>query len=369
MAFDPSTVDVQHFLESLEIENVTEEGDEFRFSCPFPGHNHGDRNASAYMNAETTAFFCHGCKERGDAVYFASRVLEISPLEASKFLRQAYQPGFVNPDSRSSENEVKEIILGSHKQATERNKILSEDTFERFYVDWHLVREKLHEGPDAADTVPAPFSYMLVDRGFTADTLEEWGFGYDILTDRIVFTVRDLQGRIVGYKGRTWENREPKYLVIGDRDPKRQRYGWPCYYTGKIVFGLDRAIHIDRDIIVCEGELNAISCWQAGYAAVAINGSNFTDAQAKLLRLEANSVTLFMDSDLAGDQCIWGWHDQKGKYHPGIIAKLKDHMPIKIVPQHEDDPNSMTEDQISDLLARAVPSTAAMIRRNMVGSQ
>ena len=367
MPFDPSCVDVEHMLDALEIENVTNEGEEIRFSCPFPGHAHGDRNASAYMNTETTAFFCHGCKERGDAVYFASRILEISPLEASRFLRQAYQPGFINPDARSMEDEVREVLTKIPK--IQKQPILSEDTFDQFWVDWQMVHDALHKSSEAADEVPEYLSYPLIDRGLTVDTLTEWGFGYDEISNRIVFTVRDVAGRIVGYKGRVWEaGREPKYLVIGDRD-ENGRYGWPLFMTGQVIYGLDKAIKLDRDIIVCEGELNAVSCWQAGYAAVAINGSNFTDAQAKLLRLEANSITIFTDSDEAGSRCTWGWHDAKGKYHPGIVAKLRDFMPIKIVPPHEGDPNSMTEDEIADLLARAISSTAATIQRNMVGSQ
>ena len=55
-----------------------------------------------------------------------------------------------------------------------------------------------------------------------------------------------------------------------------------------MIFGLHQAILLEdpygedmpRSFVVCEGELNAIACWQAGFAAVAINGSHFTETQA-----------------------------------------------------------------------------------------
>jgi len=88
-AFDPSNIDVEDFLDCLDIRNVSRAtAAEFRFSCPFPGHDNGDENASSYMNEETTAFFCHGCKASGNAVHFTQRVLGISPLEAIRMLKE-----------------------------------------------------------------------------------------------------------------------------------------------------------------------------------------------------------------------------------------------------------------------------------------
>jgi DNA primase len=201
-------------------------------------------------------------------------------------------------------------------------------------------------------------------RGFLPDTLAEWQFGYDERSKRLVFAVRDEQNRLVGFKGRALDGRHPKYLVIGDRPGKPAHYGYPCYQTGKLVFGLSHALKLadpydedrHRHLIVCEGELNAVALWQAGYPAVAISGSNFTEDQERLLIRHADSVTLFFDSDEAGDRAAWGYTDSKGQEHLGAAQKLRPFIGVRLVPPHEDDPASMSEQQIADLIDSSVGS-------------
>jgi hypothetical protein len=74
MSFDPSCIDVDDFLDCLDIENVTQATTtELRFSCPFPAHALGDETPSAYMNVETTAFFCHACHAKGNSEFRRSK--------------------------------------------------------------------------------------------------------------------------------------------------------------------------------------------------------------------------------------------------------------------------------------------------------
>src|SRR6187549_779181 len=106
-SFDPSVIDVEHFLDTLEVRNLSKATlNEMRFSCPLPDHPGDDNDPSCYMNIHTTAFFCHGCKGRGNAVSFTAEVLGISPLESTRMLRQAYSRGGLNPDARSMTDEM-----------------------------------------------------------------------------------------------------------------------------------------------------------------------------------------------------------------------------------------------------------------------
>lgn len=85
-------------LTALGMRNITIQDDEVKFSCPFPGHSHGDQHPSACMNMGTTAFICFGCKERGNAVSFLSKLENISPMMAARFLRERYEGGWKEPD-------------------------------------------------------------------------------------------------------------------------------------------------------------------------------------------------------------------------------------------------------------------------------
>jgi hypothetical protein len=354
VAFDSSVVDVPHFLDTLEIRNVSQAtSHEMRFSCPFPNHDNGDENASAYMNIETGMFFCHGCKERGSAVDFASHVLSISPLEAIRLLKSAYNPGGIDPDARNVEAEVKKILAGQIEDAPQP--ILDDSILDDFAVNWPEVWMAWQTpGWD----VPPSLTYML-ERGFEPETLEDWEFGFDARTNRITIPVRDEQGRLIGFKARAWDDRQPKYLVLGD-PPDKTYYGWPRYYPSRVVFGAHK-IARGSHLIVCEGELNAIATTQkTGLPAVAINGSRFSDHHARVIRQIANEVTLFLDCDKAGDEATWGWRDSRGEWHLGIVDRLMPFCPVYVTPFHAEDAAKMEthavkaciEDATSALLSR-----------------
>lgn len=343
-AFDPSCIDVEDFLECLDIEAEEATEKEMLFSCPFPTHPGNDNNPSCYMNRETTAYFCQSCHARGNAIRFTQDLLGISPLEAIRMLRARYSPGGVDPSARSMREEVKKV-LDAEPPTPSENSVLPEGLVERFSVDW----QKAHHAWARREGHPAT-DYMF-DRGFDPVVLEEWEFGYDPHSDRITFAVRDEHENLVGFKGRTWQaDRHPKYLILGDSPRRNSRYGFPCFQISLLIYGLERAINHNETLaegeahlIVCEGELNVVSLYQKGYRnAVAIQGSNFSGAQAALLRMWADSVTLFLDSDQAGLDAT-----------QTIADSLIDFMPVRVVPDHEGDPASMSAEEVDRVLDEA----------------
>jgi hypothetical protein len=87
------------------------------------------------------------------------------------------------------------------------------------------------------------------------------------------------------------------------RRPRRPRYGIGYGFDlgdpNAHVFGLHRAR--TRTLVVCEGELNALAVSQAGVpGAVAIGTTTMTPAQRMLLRMHADELVFFYDSDAAG---------------------------------------------------------------------
>jgi DNA primase len=354
MAFKPETIDVEDFLECLEIESVSKAtSEEWQFSCPFPGHDDGDSKPSAYMNDETTAFFCHGCHAKGNAVHFTARLLGVSQVEAVRMLRQRYQPGGLNPDAVSMLEVVRK--MWAEKEQEPINSPISESHIERYAVDWLDAYMAWRE----SGTSHPALDYMF-ERGFEPETLEDWEFGYCHDTERITFAVRDEFGRLLGFKGRAWQDHhKPKYLVLGDQRGGRERFLYPLYMTSHVLFGLHAAVAETAEpralthLILCEGELDVVALAQKGWpGAVAVNGSHFSPQHEKLLRTYADQVTLFFDSDSAGSDAVQGWTDpDTGDYHPGIIDRLKPFMDVFVVPPHEGDPASMTIEEIAETLA------------------
>lgn len=344
--FDPSCIDVEHFLESLEVRNLEwATDDELRFSCPFPSHAGLDEKPSCYMNSDTTAFFCHGCKQRGNAIGFTEVILGITPLEAIRLLRDRYQPGAINPDERDMVSEIKNILLTEEEIAEQP--ILDESILEKMSVDWEKVDFAIRRD----QYVPEPMTYML-NRGFSWQTLVNWDFGYDEISDRPVFAVRDENGQLIGFKGRAWrEGQFPKYFVLGDKPGKPNKYGFPCYHTSRVVFGAERVFGDEEFLVICEGELNAIAVEaKTGHRAVAINGSHFSDFHADVIKKKANIAILFLDSDPAGSTATWGWKDTNGNHHAGVVDSLKDFIEVRVCPDHEGDAASMSASEIANCL-------------------
>src|SRR5438874_5390575 len=76
------------------------------------------------------------------------------------------------------------------------------------------------------------------------------------------------------------------------------------FRKGNVLFGLDktkRALIEANCAIVCEGQLDLISLFEAGITnVVAPQGTAFTESQARLLKRFVNEVVLCFDADVAG---------------------------------------------------------------------
>jgi len=356
--FDPSRIDVEDFLDCLEVRNLSKATErEWRFSCPLPSHEGTDESPSCYMNDGTTAFFCHGCKGKGNAIHFTEQTLGVSRLEAIRMLRERYAPGSINPDARGMVQEVRKIWTPPDNEGEQP--LLPETLIERYALRWDEAYYHWENGNGHPAT-----DYML-ERGFDPLALDTWEFGYDETSDRVTFAVRDEQGRLVGFKARAHDGRHPKYLVLGDGGGKAAaRYGYERYFPSRVVFGAHR-VEPGSEVIVCEGELNAVavrSC--TGLPAVAINGSHFTGEQAMILRKIASKVTLYLDDDDAGLRAVWGWEDSEGRWHPGIVEMLPG-MPVEMVPEHQMDAAEYQEKDQIGVLKELIGDAESVFRRQL----
>ena len=108
----------------------------------------------------------------------------------------------------------------------------------------------------------------------------------------------------------------------------------PLFHKGKVIYGLDRAkreITEKKFSIICEGQLDLISCHAAGFRnAVAPQGTAFTEDQARLLKRFAPEVVLCFDGDNAGQNAVIKAFD--------ILIKSELSMKVLFLPdQHDPD--------------------------------
>lgn len=328
---DLSGIDVEDLAERLSLDNcrLSSSGMELNFSCFGPEHSHGDESPSAYINVDTTAWFCHGCKRRGNAVTLVMEVQQIDRPQAERFLREIYGIEFNEP------------VGGSMVAETEARFRDPDPVIEPLRPTMTWLRNSLLDWNTAQ---PESFQQYMFDRGFSPAVMEEWQIGYDYLTDRLTIPVFDIEGELFGAKGRAWrEGHQPKYLVIGDRPEHDPRHGFNTYEAGNVIFGL----HRNRDVkhgVLCEGELNAIALSQIGVPRPIANGmSYFTERHAQLIIRELDELTIFYDYGDAGRDGIWGRPAANGEWMPGIVQRLEPHMKLRVVDSPPDDPADLLQ--------------------------
>jgi len=352
-------VDVEDFLDSMQISKWRRAtADEILYSCPYPGHSHGDETPSAYMNtgakdrAKTTNWKCHGCGRQGTAVAFYAHVENVSKQEARRVLKAQYAPNFRAPKGGSILAELEQRFAEPTRlrKRAENNPVIAFAEYERrFAVDWFESEQS-----------DAPECRYLFERGFTADTLTAWDIGYDDSSRRLTIPIYDRLSRMVGIKGRAWEEDvKPKYKILGDKG-RRKSYGWPVYEKTRVVFGLHHCYR-NEPLVLVEGELDVIALWQHGITAVATGSAHLSLIQQRLIRDHADEVVVWFDEGTAGEQATWGWHDKDGDFHSGIVQQLEPHMLVRVVVDaHPDDPARLLElrrgEEIDTLIANARPS-------------
>lgn len=333
MFFDYSKIDVEEFLNELGIRNISKRGQQYWFSCPLDGHMGLDSTPSASMEIGTTRVHCFGCGFSGNAVSLLAKIEGVSNLKARKWLRERFNmlhylentenfSNILKKKLERMENREKKVRVQKHSI------ILDEQESERRYINWYEVWDAWQGKMDYA----YPLAYML-DRAFHPDTLTKWGVGWDMISQRICIPIRDEYGNLVGFKGRAVDFL-PKYLVLGGDE-----YGFETYNVSKVLFGLHEAkehIEEQNEMILVEGELNAIALHQAGFNnVVGISGRTLSDDQEALIKKYTDCVTFIFDEE---------------RDTMNAARSLEKSVRVKVTPEHDKDPADMTRDEMQALL-------------------
>jgi len=329
--------------------------------CPF----HKEKSPSFTVNRQRQIFHCFGCGVGGDVFKFVMLYEHADFPTAIKILAEkaGIQIEFEKGSQASGDKEIllaihEEITAAYHKQLLQnpdaqpardylKKRQITREVAEDFMIGY------APEGWDFTSNWARTKNYpaaKLELAGLVVKRTEEGGphAAYDRFRGRIMFPIRNEQGRIVGFSGRT--------LL---QDPKAAKYvnspETPIFRKSHILYALDRArreIVETREAIVCEGQIDVIRCHQAGFkTAVAAQGTAFTEDHARMLKRYADGVVLVFDSDSAG----------RNASLKAAIIFMKAGLAVRVasLPQGED-PDSLILKQgreaFAEALAKAVPA-------------
>jgi len=274
--------------------------------CPW----HEDSRPSLQVNPERQTFRCWVCNVGGDVFNFVMRMERLEFREALEQL--ADRCGIPVTRTRGPAAEDKALL--------------------RDTLGWAAVRFRdcLRQAPEAA-----PARDYLAGRGLDRATLDRFGVGfvppswdwllrqaatagipvaalaaaglvvprsdasghYDRFRGRVMFPIRDPQGRCIAFGGR---------VLPGSDDPAKYVNSpeTPLFSKRGTLYGLDTArdaITASRRAVVVEGYTDCLAARQAGIDdVVAVLGTALGEAHARLLRRYADRIVLVLDGDEAG---------------------------------------------------------------------
>lgn len=282
-------------------------GRHFKGLCPF----HSEKTPSFIVSPERQSWKCFGCGKGGSVIDFVMENERVDFVEALETLAEKVGVKLERRTGDTPEAKLKERIYEANHLASEYYHFLltkhAIGEHARAYLKTRGVTDKtiktfiLGYSPNSWDGL---LKY-LKKKGYDEQVLDIAGLivpsrrgGYDRFRGRIMFTLKDHRGNIVGFSGRLLDPdaKEAKYINTSET---------PVYSKGNVLYGLDvtkAAIQKSGEAIVMEGEFDVISSFQAGVGnSVAIKGSALTEGHVHLLRRFAERLIFALDSDVAGD--------------------------------------------------------------------
>ncbi|MGI1680080.1 MAG: DNA primase [Cellvibrionaceae bacterium] len=286
-------------------------GKNYSACCPF----HEEKTPSFTVTQDKQFYYCFGCGASGNAIGFLMGYDRLNFPEAVEQLAKQCGLELPREERRSSPEQI--------AREKDRKSIYSLlETAGNFYK--HQLR--IHPSKQK------PISY-LQNRGLSGEIARDFGIGYappgwdnllkaigseqedqrllvesgmlvspddsnkmyDRFRDRIIFPIRDVRGRVIGFGGRVLGDDKPKYL----NSPES-----PVFHKGEELYGLYEAREQSsslKRLLVVEGYMDVVALAQFGidYAVATLGTACRADHLVKAFKYTQEIVFCF-DGDNAG---------------------------------------------------------------------
>jgi DNA primase len=345
-------------------------GANFMGLCPF----HGEKSPSFSVSPSKQFYHCFGCGKNGNAIGFLMEHAGMNFVEAVKDLAGQY--GLQVPEEDASPQDRARAAEQRQKQTT-LNDVLEKAG--------EAYRQHLKDSPRAVD--------YFKGRGVSGDVAKQFGLGYapmgwrslasvfpkyddpllvesglvilneedakdgegekryDRFRDRVMFPIRNVKGKCIGFGGRVLGDDKPKYL----NSPET-----PVFSKGRELYGLFEARQALREhgfVLVTEGYMDVVALAQLGFAnTVATLGTACTNEHVQKLFRFTDAVVFSFDGDAAGRRAA-------RKALDAALPFASDTRNVKFLflpPEH--DPDSFIREHGKDAFSRYITEAVPLSR-------
>lgn len=283
---------------------LTQRGKNYFGICPF----HDDHNPSMSVSPEKGVYKCFVCGNAGNVFNFVMEYEKVSFYEAVKIV--ADKIGISIDISTSKKENTKKsplydiyniaykfyqnnlnTVYGKDAKKYLLNRKIDEDVIKNFNIGLSLSDSELCNA--------------LKAKGFKDDDIVSSGVAvqngnniYDIYKNRIMFPLYDLEGNVVGFSGRIYNQKsESKYINTKETEIFKKGELLYNYHIAK------KEARKEKNIIVVEGFMDVIRLSTIGIVnVVATMGTAVTKYQLNLIQKLAPNITLMFDGDKAGEK-------------------------------------------------------------------
>ena len=297
---------------------MKKKGNNYFGCCPF----HDEKTASFSLNEKKQIYYCFGCGASGSVVNFLMQYERLSFPEAIEELasmqgiRVPYTDNENNQIAQSKQIESRNIrrdlytLMAKITNFYQQQLALSTSIDAHKYLEQRglnteiIARYKIGYAPSSSqltfqNIVKTKNEAELYDKaGMSVNS--DRGNRFDRFRGRIMFPIRDRQGNVIAFGGRTIINDSAKYL----NSPET-----PIFHKGFQLYGLYEALETNRNpkqLIIVEGYMDVVSLAQYGIDyAVAALGTATSEEHIKLLFRATDSVIFCYDGDNAGRNAAW----------------------------------------------------------------
>lgn len=275
-------------------------GGRFKACCPF----HQEKTPSLHVHQRKQFYHCFGCHASGDVIRFVmdyQRIDFVAAVEllASRLGLDVPREGGSSPQIDAQDYQhmsaAKDFYVRQLASAALASKYLQQRGLSAQVIAAYALGFAPQHSPSLAQSLPSLSSQQGQHLGLINRRGGDYFFG-----PRIMFPIRDLRGRVVGFGGRTLTNQQPKYI----NSPET-----PLFHKSKELYGLYEVLQQNKDInmlLVVEGYMDVVSLAEHGVAcAVATLGTAITRLQVQKCLRYTQKIVFAFDGDRAGRQAAW----------------------------------------------------------------
>ena len=344
-----------------EYVELKKQGSSYRGLSPFTN----EKTPSFYVVPSKGIFKCFSSGKGGSLATFLMEQEKVSYPEALRIMAKRY-----NIEIEERDQSPEEIAAATEKDSlgalvvwaqkwlkdqlhnTEEGKAIGLSYFKnRGFRDETLEKYDIGFCPDGWEIMTA----AALEAGYTKERLIATGLGkekssdgklFDFFHGRVMFPIKDVTGRVIGFGGRTLktEKKIAKYF----NSPQSELYD-----KSRALYGIHAAKpHISKEdmCLLVEGYTDVMAMSQSGVEnVVSSSGTALTIGQIHLIRRFTKNVTVLFDGDRAGMAAALR----------GIDILLSEGMNVKVVTFPDgDDPDSYSKKVSSTELQKYVREDA-----------